>query len=63
VSSGFLDASQRRQAPGQPAVAHAGWDVLMQIREEVAFTAGKIMVKGKTVKRGTREDPAVFRWG
>ena len=35
-----------------PALAHAGWDVLTQIREEVAFTAGKIMVKGKTVKRG-----------
>src|SRR5438132_11877536 len=35
-----------------PALAHAGWDVLMQIREEVAFTAGKIMVRGKTVKRG-----------
>src|SRR6516225_6345878 len=35
-----------------PALAHAGWDVLTQIREEVAFTAGKIMVKGRTVKRG-----------
>src|SRR5262249_28873335 len=35
-----------------PALAHAGWDVLTQIREEVAFTAGKIIVRGKTVKRG-----------
>ena len=35
-----------------PALAHAGWDVLTQIREEVAFTAGKIIVKGKTVQRG-----------
>jgi type I restriction enzyme R subunit len=35
-----------------PALARAGWDVLTQIREEVAFTAGKIMVRGKTIKRG-----------
>jgi type I restriction enzyme R subunit len=35
-----------------PALANAGWDVLTQIREEVAFTRGKIIVKGKTVRRG-----------
>jgi type I restriction enzyme R subunit len=35
-----------------PALAHAGWDVFTKIREEVAFTAGKVQVKGKTVKRG-----------
>ena len=35
-----------------PAIAAAGWDVQTQVREEVSFTAGQIIVKGKTVKRG-----------
>ncbi|YCM45685.1 DEAD/DEAH box helicase family protein [Verrucomicrobiaceae bacterium 227] len=29
------------------------WDVMSQIREEAYFTAGRVMVRGKTVKRGT----------
>jgi len=29
-----------------------GWDVMTQLREEVFFTNGKIIVRGKTVKRG-----------
>ncbi|MBX9609190.1 MAG: DEAD/DEAH box helicase family protein [Gammaproteobacteria bacterium] len=29
------------------------WDVMTQVREEVYFTAGRVMVRGKTVKRGT----------
>ncbi|MGE0859544.1 MAG: EcoAI/FtnUII family type I restriction enzme subunit R [Gammaproteobacteria bacterium] len=29
------------------------WDVMSQVREEVYFTAGRVMVRGKTVKRGT----------
>jgi type I restriction enzyme R subunit len=28
------------------------WDVLTQMREEVYFTKGRVMVRGKTVKRG-----------
>lgn len=35
-----------------PAIEQAGWNVQTQIREEVSFTAGQIIVKGKTVKRG-----------
>jgi type I restriction enzyme R subunit len=35
-----------------PAVKRAGWDGMMQIREEVAFTKGRIMVRGKLVTRG-----------
>ena len=27
------------------------WDVLTQMREEVYFTKGRVMVRGKTVKR------------
>ena len=35
-----------------PAVEQAGWDVLSQIREEVSFTKGRIIVRGKLVTRG-----------
>jgi type I restriction enzyme R subunit len=35
-----------------PAVKQAGWDVLSQIREEVFFTKGRIIVRGRLVTRG-----------
>lgn len=35
-----------------PAIKDAGWDVLNQMREEVYFTAGRIIVRGKMVARG-----------
>jgi type I restriction enzyme, R subunit len=35
-----------------PAVRQAGWDDLSQIREEVFFTKGRIIVRGKLVTRG-----------
>ena len=35
-----------------PAVVKAGWDVQSQIREEVYFTRGRIIVRGKLVARG-----------
>lgn len=35
-----------------PAVTLAGWDVMSQIREEVSFTKGRIIVRGKLVTRG-----------
>lgn len=35
-----------------PAVVRAGWDLHLQIREEVSFTAGRVIVRGKVVKRG-----------
>jgi type I restriction enzyme, R subunit len=35
-----------------PAVLKAGWDVQSQIREEVYFTRGRIIVRGKLVTRG-----------
>src|ERR1700735_660654 len=35
-----------------PAVTAAGWDALLQIREEVYFTKGRIIVRGKLVTRG-----------
>ena len=35
-----------------PALTDAGWDLQTQIREEVFFTKGRVIVRGKTVKRG-----------
>ncbi|MEK7637448.1 MAG: DEAD/DEAH box helicase family protein [Patescibacteria group bacterium] len=38
-----------------PALVKAGWDLQTQIREEVSFTAGRIIVRGKTVTRGEKK--------
>lgn len=35
-----------------PALRQAGWDEVTQIREEVSFTKGRIIVRGKLVSRG-----------
>ncbi|MER8499469.1 EcoAI/FtnUII family type I restriction enzme subunit R [Mesorhizobium sp. M0208] len=35
-----------------PAVKLAGWDEMLQVREEVYFTKGRIIVRGKLVTRG-----------
>ena len=35
-----------------PALRQAGWDELTQLREEVSFTKGRIIVRGQMVKRG-----------
>jgi hypothetical protein len=34
-----------------PAVKRAGWDEMVQVREEVYFTKGRIIVRGKLVTR------------
>ena len=34
-----------------PAVIQAGWDEALQIRREVFFTKGRIIVRGKLVTR------------
>ncbi len=38
-----------------PAVVGAGWNLHTQIREEVTFTAGRIIVRGKLVGRGKKK--------
>jgi type I restriction enzyme R subunit len=38
-----------------PAVQQAGWDVHRQIREEVSFTAGRVIVRGKLHTRGQKK--------
>ena len=35
-----------------PALRQSGWDEMTQIREEVYFTKGRVIVKGKLVSRG-----------
>ena len=35
-----------------PALRRAKWDEMLQIREEVSFTRGRIIVRGKLVSRG-----------
>jgi type I restriction enzyme R subunit len=35
-----------------PAIKRAGWDDMLQVREEVYFTKGRIIVRGKLVTRG-----------
>lgn len=35
-----------------PALISAGWDLQTQIREEVSFTKGRIIVRGKLHSRG-----------
>jgi type I restriction enzyme R subunit len=36
-----------------PAIKSAGWDLQTQVREEVSFTHGRIIVRGKMAARGT----------
>jgi type I restriction and modification enzyme subunit R-like protein len=35
-----------------PSLRQAGWDEITQLREEVSFTKGRILVRGKVVTRG-----------
>nr|WP_227842233.1 type I restriction endonuclease [Halomonas zhuhanensis] len=37
-----------------PALEQAGWDVQAQVREEVSFTAGRIIVRGRLHTRGKK---------
>ena len=38
-----------------PAIVKAGWDIYTQIREEVSFTKGRIIVRGKLHSRGEQK--------
>ena len=35
-----------------PAIANAGWDIQTQVREEVTFTKGRVIVRGRMHVRG-----------
>ena len=45
-----------------PALEQAGWDKMEQIREELTFTAGRVIVRGRLVARGKsrRADYVLF---
>src|SRR3984893_466387 len=43
-----------------PAVKRAGWDEMVQVREEVYFTKGRIIVRGKLVTRGKAKTADFF---
>lgn len=38
-----------------PAIQKAGWDIQTQVREEVSFTKGRIIVRGKLHSRGEQK--------
>ena len=38
-----------------PAIQAAGWDMIRQVREEVTFTDGRIIVQGKLHTRGKKK--------
>jgi len=38
-----------------PAITSAGWDEMRQIRRQITFTAGRILIKGKVHSRGKRK--------
>ncbi len=38
-----------------PALTDAGWDIHRQVREEVSFTAGRVVVRGRMHARGKRK--------
>ncbi len=38
-----------------PAIKDAGWDIQSQVREEVTFTAGRIIVRGELVARSKKK--------
>lgn len=38
-----------------PAIEKAGWDIRVQVREEVSFTDGRIIVQGKMYARGKQK--------
>lgn len=42
-----------------PALANAGWDIQTQIREEVYFTDGRVIVKGRSTSRGVFGSPKI----
>ena len=42
-----------------PAILSAGWNIHTQIREEVTFTAGRIIVRGKLHTRKRLADNAL----
>lgn len=45
-----------------PAIQNAGWDIQTQVREEVSFTNGRVIVRGKLHSRGERKRADYILW-
>jgi len=45
-----------------PSLRQAGWDEITQLREEVSFTKGRIIVRGKLVTRGKAKRADYIRY-
>ncbi len=43
-----------------PAITRAGWDIQLQVREEVTFTAGRVIVKGRLASRSDKRKRADY---
>ena len=43
-----------------PAIIGAGWDLHNQIREEVSFTKGRVIVRGNLYTRGEQKRANTF---
>lgn len=43
-----------------PALVKAGWDIKRQIREEVTFIDGRIIVRGNVTTRGKEKELTIF---
>jgi type I restriction enzyme R subunit len=43
-----------------PALVRAGWDVALQVREEVTFTDGRIVVRGPVAARSQKRKRADY---
>lgn len=43
-----------------PALARAGWDLALQVREEVTFTDGRIIVRGPVAARSRKRKRADY---
>jgi type I restriction enzyme, R subunit len=48
--------------PALVGISSAKWNVMTQLREEVFFTKGRVIVRGKTVRRGEGQQPLSRRW-
>lgn len=46
-----------------PAIKSAGWDEMLQVREEFFFTRGRIIVRGKLVTRGKAKKADIVLFG
>ena len=46
-----------------PALRRAGWDEITQRREEVSFTKGRVIVRGRMVRRGEAKRADYILWG